>query len=237
MASNANPAEIERNSDNCLLSCSGLRKEVSSPEGPLPILEGIDLRIVRGEAVAIIGPSGSGKTTLLALLAGLDEPSRGSVEIFGQQLARLDEDARAELRAGRVGFVFQDFNLLPRLTAEENVRIGAELGGVRDAAQRTREALKAVGLEARARHFPSTLSGGEQQRVAIARAFAPGPELLFADEPTGNLDTLNGERIIELLFRLHAEHRTTLVLATHDERLAQRCSRQLVLENGRLTSS
>lgn len=233
MASTANPAEIERN--NCLLSCHALRKEVSSPEGPLPILDGIDLSIAQGEAVAIIGPSGSGKTTLLALLAGLDEPSRGTVQMFGQPLAGLDEDGRAGLRAGRVGFVFQDFNLLPRLTAEENVRIGAELGGVADAGESTREALKAVGLDQRARHFPATLSGGEQQRVAIARAFAPGPELLFADEPTGNLDTLNGERIIELLFRLHAEHRTTLVLATHDERLAQRCSRQLVLESGRLT--
>jgi len=203
----------------------------------LPILDGIDMSIAQGEAVAIIGPSGSGKTTLLALLAGLDEPSQGSVDMFGQSLAQLDEDARAGLRAGRVGFVFQDFNLLPRLTAEENIRIGAELGGIEDAAQKTHEALEAVGLGKRARHFPSTLSGGEQQRVAIARAFAPGPELLFADEPTGNLDTLNGDRIIELLFRLHKEHDTTLVLATHDERLAQRCSRQLILENGRLVAS
>ncbi len=235
MANTANPAEIERN--NSLLSCTALRKEVSSPEGPLPILDGIDLTIAQGEAVAIIGPSGSGKTTLLALLAGLDEPSQGCVEMFGQSLTQLDEDARAGLRAGRVGFVFQDFNLLPRLTAEENIRIGAELGGIEDAAQNTREALEAVGLDKRARHFPSTLSGGEQQRVAIARAFAPGPELLFADEPTGNLDTLNGDRIIELLFRLHKEHHTTLVLATHDERLAQRCSRQLILENGRLIAS
>ncbi len=234
MANTANPAEIDRN--NSMLSCHALSKEVSSPEGPLPILDGIDLDIGPGEAVAIIGPSGSGKTTLLALLAGLDEPSHGTVEMFGRPLAGLDEDARAALRAGRVGFVFQDFNLLPRLSAEENVRIGAELGGVADAAQSTRDALKAVGLDQRARHFPATLSGGEQQRVAIARAFAPGPELLFADEPTGNLDTLNGERIIEILFRLHAERRTTLVLATHDERLARRCSRQLVLENGRLAS-
>ena len=235
MASTANRTEIPRNTS--VLSCSALRKEVSSPEGLLPILDGIDLHVAQGEAVAIIGPSGSGKTTLLALLAGLDDPSQGSVEMFGQPLAGLDEDARAGLRAGRVGFVFQDFNLLPRLTAEENIRISAELGGLEDAAQRTRDALEAVGLDKRARHFPSTLSGGEQQRVAIARAFAPGPELLFADEPTGNLDALNGERIIELLLRLHAEHHTTLVLATHDERLARRCSRQLVLENGRLISS
>ena len=190
--------------------------------------------IGEGEHATILGSSGAGKTALLAPLAGLDAPSQGSGEMFGQPPAGLAEDARAGLRAGRVGFVFQDFNLLPRLTAEENIRIGAELGGVEDAAQKTRAALKAVGLEKRARHFPSTLSGGEQQRVAIARAFAPGPELLFADEPTGNLDALNGERIIELLFQLHAEHNTTLVLATHDERLAQRCSRQFILENGRL---
>lgn len=227
----AHHAEHVRN--NSVISAEGLGKEVSSPEGPLPILADIDLRIERGEAVAIVGPSGSGKTTLLALLAGLDDPSRGTVTLFGQPLARLDEDARARLRAGRVGFVFQDFNLLPRLTAEENVRIAAELGGAREAQRRSREALAAVGLENRARHMPATLSGGEQQRVAIARAFAPGPELLFADEPTGNLDVVNGERIIELLFRLQREHRTTLVLATHDERLAGRCSRELILEGGR----
>lgn len=232
-APTAQQTEADRNKD--VLSAQTLSKEVSSPEGPLPILAGIDLRITRGEAVAIVGPSGSGKTTLLALLAGLDEPTGGRVTLLGRRLADLDEDARAGLRSGRVGFVFQDFNLLPRLTAEENVRIAAELGNTREAQRRSREALAAVGLGNRARHLPATLSGGEQQRVAIARAFAPEPELLFADEPTGNLDAVNGERVIELLFRLQQEHRTTLVLATHDERLASRCSRQLMLDNGRLT--
>lgn len=214
------------------LIADSLGKEVTSPDGPLAILKDVDLRLESGEAVAIIGPSGSGKTTLLALLAGLDLPTRGDVHLFGRPLGGMDEDARAELRAGRVGFVFQDFNLLPRLTAEENVRIAAELGRADDADTAAREALAAVGLTARAHHFPATLSGGEQQRVAIARAFAPRPELLFADEPTGNLDTANGERIIDLLFALREEQHTTLVLATHDERLARRCTRQFVLENG-----
>jgi len=218
------------------LAADHLSKEVTSPDGPLAILRDVDLHVEPGEAVAIIGPSGSGKTTLLALLAGLDTPTRGAVRMFGRPLAGMDEDARAELRAGRVGFVFQDFNLLPRLTAEENVRIAAELGHAGDADTAARDALEAVGLATRAHHFPATLSGGEQQRVAIARAFAPRPQLLFADEPTGNLDTVNGERIIDLLFALRAERRTTLVLATHDERLARRCSRQFVLENGTLTA-
>ncbi|MGA7966736.1 MAG: ATP-binding cassette domain-containing protein [Gammaproteobacteria bacterium] len=217
-----------------VLSATHLGKEVTSPDGPLAILKDINLSIERAEAVAIIGPSGSGKTTLLALLAGLDAPTRGEVRLFGQALAGLDEDMRAGLRAGRVGFVFQDFNLLPRLTAEENVRIAAELGNADNADTAAKEALNAVGLGTRAHHFPSTLSGGEQQRVAIARAFAPRPELLFADEPTGNLDTSNGERIIDLLFSLQAEHHTTLILATHDERLARRCSRQFILESGTL---
>lgn len=214
------------------LIAENLGKEVTSPDGPLAILKDINLYVESGEAVAVIGPSGSGKTTLLALLAGLDTATRGEVRMFGRSLAGMDEDARAELRAGHVGFVFQDFNLLPRLTAEENVRIAAELGRVGDMDMAAREALEAVGLATRAHHFPATLSGGEQQRVAIARAFAPRPELLFADEPTGNLDTANGERIIDLLFTLREEQHTTLVLATHDERLARRCTRQFVLENG-----
>ncbi len=209
-------------------------KEVSSPGGPLAILRGINLSAAAGEAVAILGPSGSGKTTLLALLAGLDNPTQGEVRLFGQALAGLDEDARAALRAGQIGFVFQDFNLLARLTAEENVRIALELGGANEAAERARAAIAEVGLAERARHYPETLSGGEQQRVAIARAFAPGPELLFADEPTGNLDAASGARIIELLFSLRASHGTTLVLATHDERLAERCTRRLYLDAGRL---
>ncbi|MGH8426796.1 MAG: ABC transporter ATP-binding protein [Gammaproteobacteria bacterium] len=216
------------------LVASQISKEVSSHDGPLAILQNVNLAVEPGEAVAILGPSGSGKTTLLALLAGLDDPSSGEVQLFGYALSGLDEDRRAALRAGRVGFVFQDFNLLPRLTAEENVRIALELGGAHDAARRASAALADVGLAERARHYPETLSGGEQQRVAIARAFAPEPELLFADEPTGNLDAASGSRVIELLFDLRAAHGTTLVLATHDERLAVRCTRRLLLENGTL---
>lgn len=219
-----------------LLSANGLTKEVSSPDGALAILADIGLRIEAGEAVAIVGPSGSGKTTLLSLLAGLDDPTRGEIRLFGQDLAALDEDERAALRAGRVGFVFQDFNLLPRLNAEENVRLAAELAGRQAAAACARAALDAVGLSGRARHFPATLSGGEQQRVAIARAFAPEPELLLADEPTGNLDAASGARVIDLLFAMRERRGTTLVLATHDERLAERCNRRLLLDAGRLNA-
>lgn len=217
-----------------LVMATALGKEVSSPEGPLAILREINLHVEAGEALAILGPSGSGKTTLLALLAGLDNPTRGEASLLGQSLAALDEDRRAALRAGRVGFVFQDFNLLARLTALENVRIAAELAGTPDADQRAREALQAVGLAERKDHYPETLSGGEQQRVAIARAFAPGPELLFADEPTGNLDTASGNQINDLLFDLHVRRAVTLVLVTHDERLATRCDRRLHLEAGTL---
>jgi putative ABC transport system ATP-binding protein len=212
----------------------GLCKEVSSPEGALAILQGIELAVAAGEALAILGPSGSGKTTLLALLAGLDNPTRGEVKLMGEALGTLDEDRRAALRAGRVGFIFQDFNLLPRLTAIENVRIAAEMAGMPEAEPRAREALQAVGLGKRARHYPETLSGGEQQRVAIARAFAPDPELLFADEPTGNLDAASGEQVIELLFALRARRAATLILVTHDERLAKRCDRRLRLDAGEL---
>jgi putative ABC transport system ATP-binding protein len=216
------------------LVATGLFKELMGRGGPLAILGGVELAVAAGEAVAILGPSGSGKTTLLALLAGLDNATRGEVRLFGRALAGLDEDARAALRAGRVGFVFQDFNLLGRLTAEENVRIALELGGARKAADRARAAIGEVGLASRAHHYPEELSGGEQQRVAIARAFAPGPELLFADEPTGNLDAASGARVTELLFDLRAARGTALVLATHDERLAARCDRRLHLAAGRL---
>lgn len=212
-------------------------KEVNSPEGRLAILGEINLQIQAGEAVAILGPSGSGKTTLLALLAGLDNPTRGEIALLGEPLAKLDEDGRAALRAGRVGFVFQDFNLLPRLTAFENVRIATELAGAANAGPRAREALAAVGLSERAGHYPDTLSGGEQQRVAIARAFAPDPELLFADEPTGNLDSASGAQIIQLLFDMQARHACTLVLVTHDEPLAERCDRRIHLEAGALHTS
>ncbi|MGH8273272.1 MAG: ABC transporter ATP-binding protein [Gammaproteobacteria bacterium] len=237
MTANSTPVETREKSENRIetpLVATGLYKELGSHTGTLTILGGVELTVAAGEAVAILGPSGSGKTTLLALLAGLDNPSRGEVRLFGQTLGGLDEDARAALRAGRVGFVFQDFNLLPRLTAEENVRIAIELGGASDAAERARAAIAEVGLAERSRHYPETLSGGERQRVAIARAFAPEPELLFADEPTGNLDAASGGRVIELLFELRAARGATLILATHDERLAERCTRRFHLHDARL---
>lgn len=211
-----------------------LGKHVSSGEGRLTILQEVNLSIASGESVAIVGASGSGKSTLLGLLAGLDEPSTGRVLIEGTDLAQLDEDARAALRGRRMGFVFQSFQLLPTLTALENVLLPLELAGVTDARERALQALAQVGLERRLSHYPRQLSGGEQQRVAIARAFAPQPAILFADEPTGNLDTATGQRIIDLLFSLNARQQTTLVLVTHDVRLAARCGRQLQLDHGRL---
>ncbi len=210
--------------------------EISSGEKRLKILDGVDLQIAQGESVAIVGRSGSGKTTLLSLLAGLDRPTRGRIELAGADLGPLDEDGRARLRAGRVGFVFQSFQLLAGFTALENARLGADLAGHADAAQRAREALEQVGLSARATHLPHQLSGGEQQRVAIARAFAAGPSILFADEPTGNLDNTTGTEIIDLLFALNRSRGTTLVLVTHDDALAARCGRKLTLREGRLDS-
>ncbi len=217
-----------------IVEARGLTKQVSSPEGTLTILEDVTLIIEAGEAVAIVGASGSGKSTLLGLLAGLDLPSAGQVFLNGDDLAQLDEDGRAALRARTLGFVFQSFQLLPSLTALENVMLPLELAGADHARSEARALLERVGLAARAGHYPNQLSGGEQQRVAIARAFATGPKLLLADEPTGNLDTRTGARIIDLLFELNAEHGTTLVLVTHDVHLAARCGRQLVLEGGRL---
>jgi len=211
-----------------------LEKTVSGPEGALTILKDIDLAIRAGEAVAILGPSGSGKSTLLGLLAGLDQASSGEVELFGTPLSRLDEDARAALRAGRVGFVFQSFQLLPGMTALENVMLPLELAGQRNAEATARQSLAQVGLAERTLHYPSQLSGGEQQRVAIARAFAPRPQVLFADEPTGNLDGLTGARVSELLFRLREESGAALVLVTHDATVAERCDRNLHLSAGRL---
>lgn len=208
--------------------------EIISGEKRLTILDGVELDIRRGESVAIVGKSGSGKTTLLCLLAGLDRPTRGHIELAGADLAALDEDGRARLRAGRVGFVFQSFQLLGGFTALENAQLGADLAGHRDAPRRAREALEQVGLTARATHYPHQLSGGEQQRVAIARTFAAGPSILFADEPTGNLDAATGAQIIDLLFALNRERGTTLVLVTHDPDLAARCSRVLTLTDGRL---
>lgn len=212
-----------------------MRKEVSSPEGLLTILDEVSLAIHAGETVAIVGASGAGKSTLLALLAGLDEPSSGEVWVDGENITALDEDGRAAVRARRVGFVFQSFHLVPSLTALENVMLPLELAGRRDAREAASQALEEVGLGARVGHYPRQLSGGEQQRVAIARAFVTRPAVLFADEPTGNLDTATGARIADLLFQLNAAAGTTLVLVTHDRGLAARCGRIIEIDGGRLT--
>ncbi len=224
----------DRMVSDAVLRAAGLAKEVSSPEGTLTILDDIDLSIARGESVALVGPSGAGKTTLLALLAGLDRPTRGKVWLCGTELTALNEDGRAALRARRVGFVFQSFHLLQSLTALENVMLPLELAGEAKAAALARETLANIGLDARLGHYPRQLSGGEQQRVAIARAFVTRPEVLFADEPTGNLDTATGERIGQLLFDLNAEAHTTLVLVTHQRELAARCDRTIQLVAGRI---
>jgi len=217
-----------------IIVTEALGKRVTLPEGELTLLGDIDLSIFPGEAVAVVGASGAGKSTLLGLLAGMDTPSSGRVYLDGVELSALDEDGRARLRAARVGFVFQAFHLLPNLTAMENVMLPLELAGHGNAREAAREVLARVGLAERCRHYPKQLSGGEQQRVALARAFAPQPKVLFADEPTGNLDSVTGQRIIELLFAMNREHATTLVLVTHDENLAQRCSRRLELDAGHL---
>ncbi|WP_374243577.1 ABC transporter ATP-binding protein [Zoogloea sp.] len=218
-----------------VVAVSHLSRVVPSESGaPLTILDDVSFHIAAGEAVAIVGASGSGKSTLLGLLAGLDSPSGGSVRIRGQDLFSLDEDGRAALRGACVGFVFQSFQLLPALTALENVMLPLELAGRRDARQEAEAWLGRVGLSGRLRHYPRQLSGGEQQRVAVARAFAPRPALVLADEPTGNLDVATGEAVIELMFSLNAESGTTLVLVTHDNALAARCGRILRLAAGRL---
>jgi len=221
-------------SSTVLLEVRDLSKSVDGPEGRLDILDGVSLEVLTGESFAIVGASGSGKTTLLGLLAGLDTPTAGSIRLDGHALETLDEEARADLRRRLVGFVFQSFHLLPALTAEENVMLPLELEGRDDARTRAREALGAVGLDARRRHYPAQLSGGEQQRVAIARAFVHAPRLLFADEPTGNLDQRTGHHVIDLLFALNRDHHTTLVLVTHDPKLAERCVRRVELQEGRL---
>lgn len=225
---------MNRQVDQAVIQSSALIKTIEAPQGAIPILLGVDLAVQAGEAVSVIGASGSGKSTLLGLLAGLDSPSGGKVSLLGQDLTGLDENGRAAVRAGRVGFVFQAFHLLPGLTALDNVALPLELGGAADARQRAASLLQRVGLQDRARHFPNQLSGGEQQRVAIARAFATEPEVLFADEPTGNLDAATGARIIDTLFALRAEHGTSLVLVTHDPDLAARCDRRYRLNDGRL---
>ncbi len=210
-------------------------KKVNSPEGVLTILNDVSLEVGAGETVAIVGPSGAGKTTLLSILAGLDEPTSGQVWLDGQELTALDEDGRAAARAGHVGFVFQSFHLIPSLTALENVMLPLELAGDRHAAASARTVLDQVGLKKRVAHYPKQLSAGEKQRVAIARAFVTRPALLFADEPTGNLDSNTGSKIAELLFDLNAEAGTTLVVVTHDDEIAKRCRRVLRIDSGRIS--
>lgn len=213
-----------------------LIKSVHTTEGLLTILKGIDLRVTEGEVVAIVGASGSGKSTLLGLMAGLDGATSGDVLLGGKNFSAMDEEQRARLRGQLVGFVFQSFQLLPSLTALENVMLPIELKGDSSAREKAQQLLSRVGLQERYHHYPNQLSGGEQQRVAIARAFATEAKILFADEPTGNLDTGTGERVIELLFDLNREFSTTLVLVTHDERLAQRCNRIIKLVAGEIAS-
>jgi putative ABC transport system ATP-binding protein len=217
-----------------VLEARSLRKQVTSPEGMLTILDDVSLAVAAGESIAVVGASGAGKSTLLALLAGLDEPTAGAVWLEGTELSALDEDGRAEARARHVGFVFQSFHLIPSLTALENVMLPLELAGRADARAAAREVLKQVGLESRLGHYPRQLSGGEQQRVAIARAFVTRPSVLFADEPTGNLDSTTGARVIQLLFDLNRATGTTLVLVTHDRAIAERCNRVIEMDAGRL---
>jgi putative ABC transport system ATP-binding protein len=234
MNTNPKPSSQAPTIRNHVLRAENLCKQVSSPEGSLTIVDEVSLDILAGESVAVTGPSGAGKSTLLALLAGLDEPTRGRVLLEGQDLTQLDEDGRARLRAQRVGFVFQSFHLIPALTALENVMLPLELAGRRDARRAAAETLQRVGLKERTGHYPRQLSGGEQQRVALARAFVTQPAVLFADEPTGNLDTVTGARVGELLFELNANAHTTLVLVTHDRELAARCARMVKMEAGRV---
>lgn len=220
-----------------LIVTQSLAQRVPTQAGDLDILHPIDLSIRPGERVAIVGASGSGKTTLLGLLAGLDRPSSGRIWLAGQDLTALNEEERALLRGQQVGFIFQNFQLLPALTALENVMLPLELQHDQQAESKAQAVLEQVGLSARARHYPRQLSGGEQQRVAIARAFVTQPPILFADEPTGNLDTATGDAIEQLLFDLNAQHHTTLVLVTHDDALASRCDRRLRMQAGRLSEA
>jgi len=217
-----------------IVQAVGLTKQVQSGDQPLVILNEVSFEVEAGESLAIVGASGSGKSTLLGLLAGLDVPSSGSVSLNGTDLFKLDEDGRARLRGELAGFVFQSFQLLPALNALENVMLPLELAGVKDARQRAEISLQQVGLAARAHHVPKHLSGGEQQRVALARAFVTRPKILFADEPTGNLDAATGAQVIELMLELNRAQGTTLILVTHDENLARRCGKQIRLAAGRV---
>jgi len=217
-----------------VLEAQSVSKQVSSPEGTLTILSDVSFQILAGESVAVVGPSGAGKSTLLALLAGLDLPTSGEVVLSGSKLSQLDEDGRARLRAESVGFVFQSFHLVPSLNALENVMLPLELAGQNDARKTARDIIGKVGLSERWSHYPAQLSGGEKQRVAVARAFATEPAVLFADEPTGNLDSRTGANIMKLMFDLNRSSATTLVLVTHDGNLAEQCDRILELDAGRL---
>lgn len=228
------PNAQPRAAHDAVLKVENLTRQVSSPEGPLTIVHDVSLEIGSGESVAIVGASGAGKSTLLALLAGLDMPTSGRVWLAGQDLTALSEDGRARLRARRVGFVFQSFHLIPALTALENVLLPLELANLPDARAGALAALARVGLAARVDHYPRQLSGGEQQRVALARAFVTEPAVLFADEPTGNLDSATGARIIDLMFEMNTRSATTLVLVTHESALAARCGRTLHMDGGRL---
>ena len=219
-----------------VLAANNISKEVSSPEGSLTILDKVSFNVAAGESVAVVGPSGAGKSTLLALLAGLDLPTAGHVLLNGANLSELDEDGRAALRAESVGFVFQSFHLVPSLNALENVMLPLELAGADDAREASLRIIDEVGLSDRWRHYPAQLSGGEKQRVAIARAFATEPAVLFADEPTGNLDSRTGNNIMDLMFELNQSSSTTLVLVTHDLSIAERCNRVLSLDAGQLVS-
>jgi putative ABC transport system ATP-binding protein len=219
-----------------VLAAHNVSKEVSSPEGSLTILDDVSFTVSSGESIAVVGPSGAGKSTLLALLAGLDLPTKGHVVLNNANLSELDEDGRAKVRAESVGFVFQSFHLVPSLNALENVMLPLELAGSEDARGASRSIIDKVGLGDRWSHYPAQLSGGEKQRVAIARAFATEPAVLFADEPTGNLDSRTGSNIMELMFDLNRSSSTTLVLVTHDLSLAERCDRILSLDTGRLVS-
>lgn len=219
-----------------VLQAMGVGKTVQTSDGPLAILQDIHFAIQAGESVSIVGASGSGKSTLLGLMAGLDQATSGSIDLMAQDLGQLDEDGRAKLRGQFVGFVFQSFQLVPHLNALENVMLPLEIRGVplTQARELAADCLARVGLSQRLMHYPKTLSGGEQQRVALARAFVSKPAILFADEPTGSLDEASGSKVIELLFELNRENGSTLILVTHDPQLAQRCSRQLILQGGRL---
>lgn len=219
------------------VAAKNIGKHVTTPDGVLTILEGISFEIKQGESVAVVGASGSGKSTLLGLLAGLDTPSQGDVMLNGEVISSLGEDERAKLRGEKVGFVFQSFHLIPALTALENVMLPLELAGHPAPETEAKSLMVRVGLDHRLQHYPKQLSGGEQQRVAIARAFVNRPPILFADEPTGNLDTHTGERIIELLFQLNEEENTTLILVTHDMLLASACQRQLHIDAGQLVAA